>query len=109
MRPKSLKLVCHSEYCVFDDEAVFCTLAQQQEAIGVQITCAMSAEHSFPATVIMANLGVEVSQKHQLVIARDTVKYRTEVGIELLNCLFWAGKGRCVCTDDCCVPVVAEG
>ena len=108
VHPRGHVFVCHSEHRVGDDQVLLSTLAWQQETVGVQITCAMSADHSFPATVITANSGVEVPKQCQLVICRDRVKYRTEVGVELFDCLIWAGKRQRICTDDCCVPVVAE-
>ena len=48
VHPGGLVLICHSEQGVGDSEAVLCTLAEEEQAIDIDLAYSVSAQNAFP-------------------------------------------------------------
>ena len=61
VHPGGLVLVCHPEQGVGDAEAVLCTLAEEEQAVVIDLAYSVSAQNAFPA-VVPSNPHIKVSK-----------------------------------------------
>ena len=84
MYPCGFVFGCHSEQGVRDDYVI---LAQWQEAVVVHLANAMSAKHLIILILVLHDSGVEVFKQNKVIAGRNRVQNRTEVSVDLLDCL----------------------
>ena len=60
--PGGLVLVCHFEQGVSDAEAVLCTLAEEEQAVVIDLAYSVSAQNAFPAAVVPSHPRIKVSK-----------------------------------------------
>ena len=65
--PSSPVLVCHPEQGVGDAEAVLCTLAEEEQAIVIDLAYSVSAQNAFPAAVVPSHPHIKVSNDDKFV------------------------------------------
>ena len=62
VHPGGLVLVCHPEQSVGDAEAVLCTLAEEDQAIVIDLAYSVSTQNAFPAAVVPSHPRFKVSK-----------------------------------------------
>ena len=65
--PGSPVLVCHPEQGIGDAEAVLCTLAEEEQAIVIDLAYSGSAQNAFPAPVVPSHPHIKVSKDDKFV------------------------------------------
>ena len=59
--------VCQPVQGVGNAEAVFCTFAEEKQAIVIDLAYSVSAQNAFPAAVLLPYFGVEISKLDKFV------------------------------------------
>ena len=67
MHPGGLVFVRQPEQGVGDAEAVFCTLAEEEQPVVIDIAYSVSAQNAIPASVLLPYSGVEISKHDKFV------------------------------------------
>ena len=67
MHPGGLVLVCHPEQGVGDAKAVFCALAEEEQAVVVDLAYSVSAQNALPATEVFSCSSVEIAEHNKFV------------------------------------------
>ena len=68
MHQGGLVFVRQPEQGVGDAEAVFCTLAEEEQPVVIDIAYSVSAQNAIPASVHLPYSGVEISKHDKFVI-----------------------------------------
>ena len=62
VHPGGLVLVCHSEQSVGDAVPEHCTLAEEEQAVVIDLAYSVSAQKAFPAAVVPSHARIKVSK-----------------------------------------------
>ena len=65
-----LYLSANPEQGVGDAEVVFCTLAEEEQTVVIDLAYSLSAKNAFPAAVLLPYSGVEISKRDKFVTLR---------------------------------------
>nr|VZI37876.1 unnamed protein product [Spirometra erinaceieuropaei] len=87
MPPGSLLSLRQTEERVRQDEAVFCSGAQEHQSIVVGAAETMGTQHSSPGSVVCANAGVEITKDNQLVRIRHRRQEGVQVLVDFVSCV----------------------
>lgn len=68
VHPGSLVFISHLKQSVGNAEAMFCTLAEEEQAIVIDLAYFVSAANAFPAVVVSSYFDIEISKDDEFVI-----------------------------------------
>ena len=108
VHPSGLVLVYHPEQGVDDADAVLCTLAEEEQAVVLDLTYLVSAQNAFPAAVVPSHPRIKVSKDDKFVARWGWPDDLVKLFIKLFLGIIWACKCRGVSADNCEVSDPAE-
>ena len=101
MNPGGFQAVFLLEDCVGDGELVLCAELEQEAAVVVTVTNAMSSKDSLPGLRVLPNSSVEVAKDEDLVVFRGVVQDSAQIGIEDVFDRRVCQKSGSVDTEEC--------